>query len=295
MLRHPRSHGQELLLAVLFTSRRARAWVPLHQPRQAPPHRPGPAPARRSGRPRPSPSSPASCIVCSYVKALSRCHFARRSYDPTRRRLLRAATAVLRHVPSSPSAASRQRPRLAGRDHATEPLYAVGVPSAVAYSISAPSTPRPCVDDLDAPAPATRVTFAPPPAAHGRRPCFLSITSRGRHTTNTRSSPCSASTLPAPRPRREPEPRTPSPPCSDAQQQHQEPKCWPLYSFSSPRVGRPASQPSPLRLVAHARAPAMGHQQGEAAQLKPAPFHPFSDFQKFLATFGNPPKIHLSS
>ena len=61
-------------------------------------------------------------------------------------------------------------------------------------------------------------------------------------------------------------------------------------------VGGPTSKPtSPLRLVARARAPAVGHQQGEAAQLKPAPFHPFSDFQKFLATFGNSPKIHLSS
>ena len=225
--------------------------MPLHQPRQAPLHRPGPAPACRSRHPRPSPSSPASRIVCSYVKALSRCHFARRSYSPTRHRLLRAATAVLRHVPSSPSAASRQRPRLAGRDHATEPLYAVGVPSAVAYSISAPSTPRPCVDDLDAPAPATRVTFAPPPAAHGRRPCFLSITSRGRHTTNTRSSPCSASTLPAPRPRREPEPRTPSPPCSGAQQQHLD---------------------APLFLDYDLAASSIGDQQGHAAGLhRPAP------------------------
>jgi len=87
----------------------------------SPPHRPGPAPAHRSGRPRPSPSSPASRIVCSYVKALSRCHFARRSYGPTRHRLLCAVAAILHHVPSSPSAVNRQRPQLAGRDHATEP------------------------------------------------------------------------------------------------------------------------------------------------------------------------------
>ena len=52
----------------------------------------------------------------------------------------------------------------------------------------------------------------------------------------------------------------------------------------------PAKSPG-VPLLSVFREPVMG----EAAQLKPAPFHPSSDFQKFLATFGSSPKIHLSS
>ena len=61
-------------------------------------------------------------------------------------------------------------------------------------------------------------------------------------------------------------------------------------------AGGPTSKPTqPTPACGPHASPCHGPPAGRSSPLEACPFHPFSDFQKFLATFGNLPKIHLSS